>query len=64
MEKRDTFNEFGIGVQGDYIVFIFPRQPVLSKPQALKMAAFLVALADDSENESEFRAWLDAVKNA
>ncbi len=60
----DTMNKFFVGVQGDNVVFLRPIPQKISKADALLLAAWIVALADDSPSEAdeEFKAVLDAVK--
>lgn len=48
------------GVQGQHVVVLAPRT-VMSKKDALVHAAWLVALADESEGHSEFLQALNAV---
>ena len=56
----DTLNRFLVSVNGaDNIVLLRWRQ-VISKSDALNLAAWLVALADD---EDHFLAVLQAVRN-
>lgn len=58
----DTFNYGMVGVQGDSLVVMQPlRLQRMTKPQALQVAAWLVALADDSEGHAEFQKLLAAV---
>ena len=40
-------NEFFVGLQGDNIVFLKSIPPSLTKEQAIALAAWIVALADD-----------------
>lgn len=61
--KIDTKNDFMVGVSGngEYITFPIvsvPRQ--MTKPQALRLAAWIVAIADE---KYEFPAILEAVCN-
>lgn len=48
MPKIYTFNACMVGVQGDCVVMLRPPQPgaLLSKEQALQLAAWIVCLAD------------------
>ena len=55
----DTANHFGVSVQGDSIVILMFQQR-LSREQALNLAAWLVALADQ---ENQFPKLLEAVQN-
>lgn len=52
-------NQQAVGVQGDKIVVLIPKF-VMSKQEALAHAAWLVALADDKD---EFSQYLEAVRN-
>ncbi len=56
--SRDVTNYQLAGVEGDYIVILAPKTR-MTKEDALRHAAWLVALAGDLE---EFRAWLTAVE--
>ena len=58
-EEIDTFNKFMVGVGRGGLCFIMPPPPFFSKKDALNMAAWLVALAE--EDEGEFDAILKAV---
>ena len=60
MEEIETVNDQCVGVQGDSIMVMMPKQK-MTKEQALRQAAWLVALADDSGDE--FQKVLDAVLN-
>ena len=58
----DTFNKFFVSVQSEDIVILRPPADDairLSKPDALILAAWLVALADDGE----FNGLLEAVRS-
>lgn len=61
-ETVDTFNKFFVGLGGvDEIVFALRPVPQrISKADALILAAWLVALADDQQ---EFGKILEAVQN-
>jgi hypothetical protein len=52
-------NEYMVGVHGERIVIMKPPAR-LSKAQALVLAAYLVALADDNQ---DFPAVLEGVQN-
>lgn len=52
-------NKFLVGVQADDVVIMMPTGP-MSKLDALGLAAWLVALADEGD---QFGRILDAVKN-
>ena len=57
---RDATNRFLVGVQGDYIRVLAQLPPMMTKADALNLAAHLVALADD---HNEFPKLLEAVQN-
>ena len=46
-------NKFFVGIQGDTIVLLKPVPQKLTKEEALNLAAWLVALADDTVGTSE-----------
>jgi hypothetical protein len=56
----DTFNKFFVGMQGDDLHFLKPVPIRISKPDALLLAAYLVAMADDND---EFANYLEAVQS-
>ena len=56
----DTRNKFGVGTQGNMIVILTNPGPVLNKEEALNLAAWLVAMADD---EDRFEILLNKVSN-
>lgn len=56
----DTFNKFFVGMQGDDLHFLKPVPLRISKPDALLLAAYLVAMADDND---EFSNYLEAVQS-
>jgi len=58
-KEIDTANKFVVGNRADAIVIGRPLA-VLSKGEALNLAAWLVAIADDRD---EFPAILEAIKN-
>lgn len=59
-------NKYRVAVNGDNIVILrpIPQPQRLTKAEALELAAWLVALADDSERHSEFSGLLDIVVNS
>lgn len=59
--KIDTANHYLVGRRGDQLVVLLPVVGEISKDHALVMAAWLVALADDSEGYAQFHRVLDAV---
>lgn len=58
--KIDTTNRYCVSMLGDDIVIRFPVRQ-LRREEALNLAAWLVAMADDKD---EFAAILAAVQNA
>ena len=58
--EGDVTNYQGVAVK-DEQVFVVSPLAVMTKEQALVHAAWIVALADESDNYSEFRAALKAV---
>jgi hypothetical protein len=58
----DTFNKHMVGVQGDNILIMNPPRGPMSKADALVFAAWIVTLADYSEDEKDFRNALEAVR--
>lgn len=61
MEDDDdnTFNRCGVGMRGERVVILRFRAE-LSKREAVNLAAWIVALADEDE---EFKRLLQAVRN-
>jgi hypothetical protein len=62
-DEIDIFNRYGVALHGDKLVFLnppYPREP-LSRADALVLAAWLVALADPSQDK--FPKVLEAVCN-
>jgi hypothetical protein len=58
----DTTNDFLVGSGGDAIVILLAASATrMTKEKALRLAAYLVALADDDD---QFPAVLAAVRNA
>jgi hypothetical protein len=53
-KDRNLMNEFMVGVRGDEI-HIMRSPSMISKEQALVLAAWLVALADDNDEFEEIR---------
>lgn len=62
IDEIDIGNIQVVGVHQEDIV-IMGRKPKMSKDEALVHAAWLVALADESENYERFRAILKRVLN-
>lgn len=61
MIELDASNKYMVGVKGDEIVILNPNCRILSKQQALNLAAWLVTLADDND---EFGLMIEKVQNA
>lgn len=63
MDERETGNKYLIALKGDDLIFINPpmRGQVISKQDALLLAAWLVAMAEGEEGE--FQRVLEAVQN-
>ena len=59
IDIASTFNKFGVGVMADWIVMLAPPSQI-TRADALMLAAWLVALADDGER-SGFEASYTAV---
>lgn len=59
-DTLETGNKFMIGVQGESLIPMMPLPRKLSKADALNLAAWLVALADEDD---QFAALLERVKN-
>lgn len=59
----ETVNDQGIIAMGDSIVVLRPKTR-MTKAEALRHAAWLVALADDGEESGQFEQVLDAVMSA
>lgn len=58
VDEIDISNSQFVGMRGDAVVVTMP-QPAMTKAEALRHAAWLVALADDDD---QFPAILEAVK--
>jgi len=59
--ELDTVNRFIVGVRGNERVVILRWRVEVSKAEALNLAAWLVALAE--EHDGDFARLLDAVQN-
>ncbi len=57
----DTHNKFMVGVRGDQIVIMLPPMGAISKPDALMLAAWIVALS--TNDEDQFAEYLAAVQS-
>lgn len=60
MEEIETLNKFLVGARGDKVVIMLPPRGELSRKDALGLAAWLVAIA---EQDNEFQSVLNAVRN-
>jgi tellurite resistance protein len=60
--EGNTANVQLVGVRASGIVIMLPKRQ-MTKAEALLHAAWLVALADESEDHVEFKRVLDAVTN-
>lgn len=60
MSELDASNKFMVGVQGDNVI-IMRRFNILTKADALNLAAWLVTLANDND---EFGLMIEKVQNA
>lgn len=60
-QEIETMNDHLIGVQGGLITVMIPPTR-MAKEEALRFAAWLVAIADDSPNHEQFNAVLAAVE--
>lgn len=49
MTELDTFNKFAVGVRASQIAFPVGLPATMSKDDALVLAAWIVAMADDGE---------------
>jgi len=58
-EPIDTANDSIVGVQGENIIVMNLKNP-MTKEKALRLAAWLIVLADD---EDKFEELLEAVRN-
>lgn len=65
-ETIDTTNDCLVGVRHDAIVIVNlgPLQRGMNKEVALRLAAFIVALADPTPDHAQFAKVLAAVENA
>jgi len=57
----ETFNRFLVGVNGPSVVFLRPVPRRLSRPEAMNLAAYLVALGE--ETPGDFDRLLAAIRN-
>ena len=61
MDSINTANDFLVGVRGDLIQPVLPIGP-MTKEKAIRLAGWLVALADFSKDHSDFKAVLAAIE--
>lgn len=54
-------NKFFVGIAGEIVTIMKPIPPKLSKEDAINLAAWLVAVADDDD---KFPAILDEIRNS
>ena len=59
--KIDTSNDFFLGAQGEDLVFLRSPQR-MNKGQAMRLAAWIVAMGDNSEDHKDFKQVLAAVE--
>ena len=57
----DAFNKHMVGVQNDNIVIVMPPRGPISKSDALMMAAWIVTLA--TNDDDDFAEYLIAVRS-
>lgn len=62
MKAEETFNMFFVSARGDQILIMNPAN-VLTKPQALNLAAWLVAMADQTMDHEDFLKVLNAIES-
>lgn len=58
----ETFNAQMVGVSAGKIVVMMPKRE-MTKAEAILHAAWLVALADESDDQADFKRVLEAVQN-
>lgn len=58
VEQIETVNDHLVGVQGDKVVMVLPPIAPMSHEEALRLAAWIVAITDDYDR---FEAILDAI---
>jgi hypothetical protein len=61
-QEIETMNDHLIGMQGDLITVMIPPTR-MSVDEALRFAAWIVAMADASPSHTRFEAVLRAVEN-
>lgn len=59
----ETANDMMVGIQGGHVLVMNPPQLMepIPKDAAMRMAAWIVALADQSEDHKDFHDILNAV---
>jgi hypothetical protein len=61
-EDIDTTNDQGVALKNDHVIVLMPKVQ-MTKAEALRHAAWLVAIADDSAGCSDFGRVLQAVQH-
>lgn len=61
MQSPETINDFLVGAIGDEVIVLSPVHGRMTKAQALRMAAWLIVIADPLEEE--FPAVYQAVRS-
>lgn len=59
MTDHDTTNRFAVGLRGEHVTVMLPLPPMLTTAEALNLAAYLVATADDGSFEGLLEAVMD-----
>jgi hypothetical protein len=59
----DTSNKFLVGSNGAHLVFLKPLPQKITRGDALLLAAWLVAIASEEDDEADFRRVLEAVQS-
>jgi len=61
-DTTDTSNDQLVGMRGDQIVVVLPKSS-MTRADAIRHAAWLVAIADNSPGHIDFHAALAAIEN-
>ena len=61
MAEIETTNDHLVGRRGDHTIVTFPPHAPMGRDEALRLAAWLVAVTDESADYSDFHAVLEAV---
>jgi hypothetical protein len=64
MSDIDTMNKHMVSTRGDQIAIQMPPMGFMSKAEAMTLAAWLVVLADPSDDHADFWAVLSAVEQS